>query len=361
MTVINAPSQQLKGQLTNVNQLLLNGNVFLNEARDMIKERAQVEREYAHKLETLAKKYRSRMEKKVDVTVWGKHIEQESTLNGCEEGVDVDPPEDVTEDISHKVKDETTPMNGNTLYRAFTSMLDGLEVAARTRYDLSDTFVTNIAESLRSLALRKEEARARHMQFAQKLELERDRIYGEKEKAKARYVERLAEVEAVKQKLERPMDDKTRERTQRQYEQDVADANNLRNLYILSIHVANDHKTKYYTEDLPALLKAMQALYTSRSDGLRDLWRICLSLEDAALSSTTEHVAASLNAVNDMDPSLDVSRHAKYTPSFVDEQANPIEPEDFPFEANDPNDSVNDNIHIRILQLLINYYIHRVN
>ncbi|KAI9598558.1 hypothetical protein BDF19DRAFT_419578 [Syncephalis fuscata] len=332
---------RVQGQLTNVNQLLLNGNVFFNETRDMIKERAQIERDYAHKMETLATKYRSRMEKKIDPTVWGLHITTDDVIDG-----DTKNHNDLTDpssgEMSSKSNDFVSTTKGNTLYHAFNSMLDGIEVAARTRYDFSDTLVTNVAESLRSLALRKDEARARHMQFAQKLELERDRIYSEREKAKARYMERVAEVEAAKQKLERTVDEKTRERAQRQYEQDLADANNLRAsnyICLIFIHVANDHKTKYYTEDLPALLTAMQALYVSRSTGLHDLWRICLSLEDATLVSATAHVTAALQAVDDMDPQLDVSRHTNHTQSPNKDEHSTVEPEDFPFEANDPNDT----------------------
>lgn len=50
--------------MSSVNQFVQSGIHFLNDFRDFIKERAQIEKEYAQKIEALVKKYSSKKDKK---------------------------------------------------------------------------------------------------------------------------------------------------------------------------------------------------------------------------------------------------------------------------------------------------------
>jgi hypothetical protein len=109
-----------------VNQFLSSGNVLFNELRDLVKERSEIEHEYAMKLDQLAKKYQNCIEKKVDKSLFG-------------------------------LKDT----NGNTLYKALQQMILCLQVESEKRLNYAQILGTDLSESIKSLALRKDEARVR--------------------------------------------------------------------------------------------------------------------------------------------------------------------------------------------------------
>lgn len=50
--------------MSSVNQFVQSGIHFLNDFRDFVKERAQIEKEYAQKIEALVKKYSNKKDKK---------------------------------------------------------------------------------------------------------------------------------------------------------------------------------------------------------------------------------------------------------------------------------------------------------
>ncbi|KAF9895886.1 hypothetical protein BX616_008623, partial [Lobosporangium transversale] len=51
-------------QIPVINQHIVNGIAFLSEFRDFCKERANIERDYAHRIEALVRKYQHKKEKK---------------------------------------------------------------------------------------------------------------------------------------------------------------------------------------------------------------------------------------------------------------------------------------------------------
>ncbi|CAG8759076.1 4621_t:CDS:2, partial [Dentiscutata heterogama] len=75
-----------------------------------------------------------------------------------------------------------------------------------------------------------------------------------RKKAKEHYYECCVEAQSSKQKQERAPDERLLEKLRKQTLDHVIEMNNSKNMYILSISRANEHKKKYYYSDLPALI-----------------------------------------------------------------------------------------------------------
>ncbi|KAG0006715.1 hypothetical protein BGZ65_004795 [Modicella reniformis] len=268
-------------QIPTINQHLLSGIAFLNEFRDFCKERANIERDYAHRIDGLARKYQNKWEKK-------------GPINPA--GVPTSPTEP---DFDPTVSD------GTTTSRAWTAILNDTMALSRNRQQFSEALITKVHDPLKALATRKDDARKKHIQFAQKLLGERDKSAQEREKAKAKYDTSCEEVQSSKQRQERSYDEKNQEKLRRSYLQDILDMNNNKNSYVLALQVVNTHRKKYYEQDLPELSNNMQALDESRIEGLKEIWKGYINLESKMTADTQLHLDLMLNAVGAMDASVD--------------------------------------------------------
>ncbi|KAG0198886.1 hypothetical protein BGX28_007724 [Mortierella sp. GBA30] len=268
-------------QIPTINQHLVNGIAFLNEFRDFCKEKANIERDYAHRIETLVRKYQHKKEKKI-------------ALN--QNGVPASPLEP---DFDSGITD------GTTTSKAWTSILNDTEALSRDRQAYSEALISRVYDPLKVLATKKDEARKKHIQFAQKLLSERDKSAQERDKAKSRYDTSCEEVESSKQKQERAYDEKNQEKLKRSYYQDILDMNNNKNSYVLALQVLNTHRKKYYEQDLPELSDNMQALDESRIDGLKEVWEGYITLETKLTHDAQMHLDSMLHAVRAIDASVD--------------------------------------------------------
>ncbi|KAF9136636.1 hypothetical protein BGX30_010981 [Mortierella sp. GBA39] len=274
---------ELKDQIPTINQHIVNGISFLNEFRDFCKERANIERDYAHRIEALVRKYQHKKEKKTALT----------TQNG---GVPASPLEP---DFDPALNDETTSS------RAWTSILNDTEALLRDRQQFSENLISKVYDPLKVLATKKDEARKKHVQFAQKLLAEREKSAQERDKAKAKYDASCEEVENSKQKQERAYDEKNQEKLKRSYYQDILDMNNNKNSYVLALQVLNAHRKKYYDQDLPELSNNMQALDESRIEGLKEVWEGYIRLESKLNTDAQTHLDSMMQAVQAVDVSVD--------------------------------------------------------
>ncbi|KAF9933739.1 hypothetical protein FBU30_004540 [Linnemannia zychae] len=295
---------ELKDQIPVINQHIVNGISFLNEFRDFCKERANIERDYAHKIETLVRKYQHKKEKK------------DALAN--QNGVPASPLEP---DFDASLPD------GTTTSRAWASILSDTEALARDRHLFSENLVSQIYDPLKVLAAKKDEARKKHVQFAQKLLTERDKSSQERDKAKAKYDTSCEEVESSKQKQERAFDEKNQEKLKRSYYQDILDMNNNKNSYVLALQVLNTHRRKYFEQDLPELSNNMQALDESRIDGLKEVWEGYIRLESKLCTDAQGHLDSMMQVVQAVDASVDSA-------IFVRAHRAPWSaPADLPFES----------------------------
>ncbi|KAF9379631.1 hypothetical protein CPB97_008860 [Podila verticillata] len=309
---------ELKDQVPVINQHLVNGITFLNEFRDFCKERANIERDYAHRIEGLVRKHQHKKEKKTTMT----------PTTGV-------PPSPLEPDFDPSLSDGTTTL------RAWTSILNDTEALSRDRQLYSEALITRVYDPLKGLATKKDDARKKHIQFAQKLLLERDRSAQERDKAKTRYDASCDEVESSKQKQERAYDERNQEKLRKTYFQDILDMNNNKNSYILALQVLNTHRRKYYEQDLPELSNNMQVLDESRIEGLKGIWENYIGLESKLAADAQAHLDSMVQAVRAVDASVDSA-------VFVRSQRKPWSlPPDQPFESsstfNDTEELVIDN------------------
>ncbi|KAI7829549.1 hypothetical protein BC939DRAFT_509470, partial [Gamsiella multidivaricata] len=196
-------------QIPTINQHLVDGIAFLNEFRDFCKERANIERDYAHRIETLVRKYQHKKEKKLN-----------------QSGMPASP---IEPDFDPSISD------GTTASRAWTSILNDTEAMSRDRQLFSEALISKVHDPLKVLAAKKDEARKK------------------RDKAKSKYDASCEEVESSKQKQERAYDEKNQEKLKRSYYQDILDMNNNKNSYVLALQVLNTHRRKYYEQDVPEL------------------------------------------------------------------------------------------------------------
>ncbi|CAG8434589.1 6981_t:CDS:10 [Ambispora gerdemannii] len=285
---------ELKDQVTAVNQFVQSGIQFLNDIRDFIKERAQIEKDYAHKLETLAKKYASKKDKKsIALSVGENGLSSNQTEIGAS-------------------------FETSTFIKAWGRLLEEIENIAKDRHSLSEILSTAVVDRIKGVASKKEEFRKKHMIFAQKLVSDRDKIYAEKQKAKSRYDESCVEAQSSLQKQERAPDEKTLEKLKKQSIQDEVDMKNNK--------AANEYKKKYYHTDVPALIDHMQKLNESRIKAIHEIWNDYIGHELTVLSKTERHYNDIREALQKVDAEADSQLFIKYNKKEWDE------PPDFFFE-----------------------------
>ncbi|CAJ0825887.1 1425_t:CDS:10 [Entrophospora sp. SA101] len=248
--------KELKDQFSNVNQFVQGGIQFLNEFRDFLKERAQIEKEYAHKIEGLVKKHSSKRDKKVIVMSIGESASSIATDF------------DINKDSRYYFC---------TTLKAWMTLLEETDNIAKEKLKLSETITSSIMEQVKLVSTKKEEIRKKHSNFAQKLASDRDKIYSEKQK----------------------------------------------NLYVLSIRVANEVKKKYYNRDIPALID-------SRINALKQIWDDYVDYELSSLRESKQHLELARQVIREVDSRTDSELFVEYN------KKNWEEPSDFVFE-----DSVN--------------------
>ncbi|RKO83648.1 hypothetical protein BDK51DRAFT_34690 [Blyttiomyces helicus] len=197
--------------------------------RDYVRDRADLERDFSRRLEALARKHslrrHSRSEKRSSVgsvsSIAAAAGVVPSVTGAVAAGAGASVKDGIPGDASGGVDDGKT-----TTEKAWASILHETENAAKARSALSESLANDIAEKLKTLALRKDEARKKHILFSQRLLSERDKITSEKDKAKLKYDEACDAVEAAKNKHNRAPDDKTADKLKRIWHQEIVDLNN---------------------------------------------------------------------------------------------------------------------------------------
>ncbi|KAI3616200.1 hypothetical protein WG66_014005 [Moniliophthora roreri] len=241
-------SNQLYGQTLpdQVEQIAANFEVhieLISEVRDIYKERVTLEREFAAKLQVLARKAAEKKSK----------IETGFVLGN-------DPT---------KTWNEST-LRQSTLNTAYDDMINSMINTAQDHLNVADVLTTQVIDVLKAVERRNEETQKKEMQFYQRLTADRDRVYTDRIKSKQKvcslifimpfngvnerqYDDECAEVEVTRQKQGRAQDDRHADRVARQAEQQRNEMLNSKNVYIISTAIANSTKSKYYSVDIPSL------------------------------------------------------------------------------------------------------------
>lgn len=193
----------------------------------------------------------------------------------------------------------------------WTTQLTTLESVAAEHERYGGELLSHLAEPLKVLGTRYEEIRKRHIEYSEKLEKERDSAYGDLRKIKGKYDTTCQEVENKRKKSENSFD-YSKAKAQNAYQQQISDMNNVKNTYLISIHVTNKQKEKYYHEYVPDLLDSLQELHESRTVKLNAIWSLAANLELGMLKRNTDFVAHLGQEIPRNVPALDTMMFVRH-------------------------------------------------
>ncbi|KAL9103541.1 MAG: hypothetical protein Q9163_001419 [Psora crenata] len=278
-----------------VNAWVSNGIAWLEDQQSFYRERAAIEKEYSSKLSALAKKYFEKKAKKSTSLSVG---DSPSVTPGSLESASL-----------------TT----------WTTQLSTLEARAAEHDQYSAELQLQIADPLRNLAIRYEELRKSHAEYAARLERERDISYSDLKKTKGRYDGSCQEVENRRKKTESSYD-MGKSKAQNAYQQQLMEMRNVKNTYLININVTNKQKERYYHEYLPELLDGLQDLAETRVNQLNSLWIQANDLEMGALTRSNDHLRLLGSEIPRNEPYLDSMMFVRHNVTRWQE------PPDFVFE-----------------------------
>jgi hypothetical protein len=180
-----------------------------------------------------------------------------------------------------------------------------------------------VAEPLKVLGTRYEELRKRHVEFAEKLEKERDSTYGDLRKMKGKYDAACQEVEGKRKKAESSFD-YSKTKAQNAYQQQILEMHNVKNSYLITINVTNKQMEKYYHEYVPDLLDSLQDLSESRVVKLNGIWSLAAQLEAGMLKRSTDFINHLSQEIPRNQPALDSMMFVRHNAGPWQEPANKV-------------------------------------
>lgn len=183
----NSYGQLLPDQVDRISSLFDGHLGLLADARELYRERAALERDYATKLKQLAKKASEKKNKNELLLVLG------DDKAVCTESV----------------------IQQNTLNHAYSEILSSMSSSAQDHINLAEAW-SQMTESLKAVERRNDDYKKKQMQFFSTIFAGRDKIYAERIKSKQKYDADCAEVEIHRQK--QSGHDRHAERSARQYD-----------------------------------------------------------------------------------------------------------------------------------------------
>ncbi|RXW24100.1 hypothetical protein EST38_g1789 [Candolleomyces aberdarensis] len=258
---------------------------LIGDIREIYNSRAALEREYAAKLQILARKAADKKAR----------VEQNIAV-----GADPSKSWDVD------------TLKSNTLNVAYDEIINSISSTAEDHLGIADAVTSQVVEVLRVVERKNEEAKKKEMAFFGKLLQDRDRTYNDRLKNKQKYDDDCLEVEAFRQKQGRTTDDKHAERAAKQAEQQRNDMLNSKNVYLISIAIANQAKARFYLNDLPRLEDEFQGLQTRLVQRLTKILLHCQQLQQGHLDSLKSRVAAVETRLNAVNPAQDEALFATH-------------------------------------------------
>lgn len=191
----------------------------------------------------------------------------------------------------------------------WTTQLNTLESRANEHDGYANDLIIKVAEPIKVLASRFEELRKRHVEYADKLEKERESSYGELRKTKAKYDSVCQEVESKRKKSESSFD---KAKAQSAYQQQIIEMNNMKNAYLIAINVTNKQKEMHYHDYLPEVMDSLQDLNEFRVLKLNGLWTLASQLEAGMLQSSGGLIANQTQEIARNEPHLDSMMYIRH-------------------------------------------------
>ncbi|ETS82275.1 hypothetical protein PFICI_07277 [Pestalotiopsis fici W106-1] len=270
---------ELKDGFRPASAWVANGIAWLDDIQQYYRERSAIEKEYSARLNALAKKYFEKKNKKSSSLSVG----------------------------------DTPTMTPGSLESAslttWTTQLTTLESRADEHEKYANELITKVADPLKFFGSKFEELRKRHVEYADNLEVERDSSYATLKKTKGKYDQACQELESKRKKTESSFD---KAKAQSNYQQQLQEANNAKNTYLIAINVTNKQKEKYYHEYVPELLDSLQDLSEFKTLKLNGLWTMAASLETGMLQQSNSLVENLSQEVQRNLPHLDSMMYIRH-------------------------------------------------
>ncbi|KAM7191460.1 hypothetical protein V8F20_009283 [Naviculisporaceae sp. PSN 640] len=270
---------ELKDGFKPANVWVANGIAWLDDIQSFYRERSAIEKEYSAKLTALAKKYFEKKAKK---------------------------------SASLSVGDSPTMTPGSlesASLTTWTTHLTTLEARADEHDRYGNELVTKVADPLRYISTKFEELRKRHVEYAEKLEKEREGSYADLRKIKTKYDAACQEVESKRKKSESAFD---KAKAQSAFQQQIMEMNNIKNSYLIAINVTNKQKEKYYHEYLPEVMDSLQDLSEFRTLKLNGYWTLAAQLENNMLQQSLAQVDRLSQEITRNQPHLDSMMYIRH-------------------------------------------------
>ncbi|KAK0745214.1 hypothetical protein B0T21DRAFT_359243 [Apiosordaria backusii] len=282
---------ELKDGFKPANAWVANGIAWLDDIQSFYRERSAIEKEYSAKLNALAKKYFEKKAKK---------------------------------SASLSVGDTPTMTPGSlesASLTTWTTHLTTLEARADEHERYGNELVTKVADPLKVISGRFEELRKRHVEYAERLEKERESSYADLRKQKTKYDAACQEVESKRKKTESSFD---KAKAQSSFQQQIHEMNNVKNTYLIAINVTNKQKEKYYHEYLPEVMDSLQDLSEFRTIKLNSLWTVAANLESAMLQQSLGQIQHLTQEITRNQPHLDSMMYIRHNMGAFQEPADKI-------------------------------------
>lgn len=325
--------KHLPGQKDLVSQYTQNGIQFAQELRSFFKERSQIEKEHAIKLEQLSKKYSSKLDKLGSLVMMTHSAITSNAVANHDNGSRPSTPHGSGNSPTQKSLDSPTKRSiqgqYGTLFQAWSDLLIETDAIAANYMRFSSDLTKKISDPLKSIIVESEALKKQQLSFAQEVEQDFLRSVREKDENKRKYDELCEQTDSTKQKFERAMDEKTAEKLKKTWQTCKNSMINAKHNYILSVEVANSRKNRYYQVDMPTILDRFQYFNEWRSRRLKNLMDIYLNLESEAAIENRVLANGMMEPVKRIDISADFR-------IFIENHRNdPVasrQPPDFKFE-----------------------------
>ncbi|KAI0270983.1 hypothetical protein BGY98DRAFT_1100477 [Russula aff. rugulosa BPL654] len=144
--------------------------------------------------------------------------------------------------------------------------------------------------------------------------------------SKVKYDEECDEVETYRQKQGRAQDDKHSGRAAKQYQQQIVDMNNAKNMYIIYTAIANKVKDRFYTEVLSRIENQHQHFQSKYIINVAAVLHLAQELQSSHYDSLKSQVSVVDAAISSVDPKKDQEL-------FIEHNLRPFDsPTDWTFE-----------------------------
>jgi hypothetical protein len=338
-------------QLEQVNVYAQDIQKFLQEIRDYVKDCAEVERDYADKMDRLGKTYSKRL-RKLSGLLYGAHAMKWKEKQRPGSGIAISSPNDKSHGFSlgssgptpttatTAIDEDTSSMFSteedadlSTLMRSWMVMLHEGTLSGHQHRVLNESLLSMVTDPLKNHINFLDELRRQHVQFAGKLTSDLDKNLQEVEKMRIRHDEACKRYESAQNALDKCPKDLNNEceRLRRHCDQMRQSQREAFNDYLLAVDTAQVHQQKHYREDIPMLMDRLQSLVEYQSGQLKRLLLVQVAQQSQTRTEEIKYwdrVRANINLIDEnADSDLFIKHHRRvYTEELPTIQFQPILP-----------------------------------